>query len=120
MEAELHCNLQIPFSLRYLFFNRVKLGKLGEFHELRNFMNTWFQQEERKSSVYLLYECKPVKKDCIINSGKIGFNLVFGTYLNLHSQELKWRDFDPVHPKELQFVTQNLPDLVDGFLIRRT
>ena len=62
------------------------------------------------------------KKNALQISAKLqlGVNLVFETYLNLHSQELQWRYFDSVHPKELQFVTQNLPDLVDGFLIRRT
>ena len=41
---------------------------MGEFYELRNFMNTWSQEEEEQqqqelheSFVNRLYECKPVK-----------------------------------------------------------
>jgi hypothetical protein len=35
-----------------------------EFHELRNFMNAWSQEQEEElheSSANRLYECKPVK-----------------------------------------------------------
>ena len=41
---------------------------MGEFYELRNFMNTWSQEEQQQqqqelheSFVNRLYECKPVK-----------------------------------------------------------
>ena len=40
---------------------------MGEFYELRNFMNTWSQEEQQQqelheSFVNRLYECKPVKR----------------------------------------------------------
>ena len=39
-----------------------------EFHELRNFMNAWSQEQEEElheSSANRLYECKPVKKNLL-------------------------------------------------------
>ena len=43
---------------------------MGEFYELRNFMNTWSQEEQQQqelheSFVNRLYECKPVKSNNI-------------------------------------------------------
>ena len=52
---------------------------MGEFYELRNFMNTWSQEEQQQqqqqelheSFVNRLYECKPVKTPLMVLRGLV-------------------------------------------------
>ena len=50
---------------------------MGEFYELRNFMNAWSQQQElHESFVNRLYECKPVKIQAKVHpGGKLSQNM---------------------------------------------
>ena len=77
---------------------------MGEFYELRNFMNTWSQQQEKQelheSSANRLYECKPVKST---------FLDPMAVFQSSRCLQIHWRELVSHHLKPIQ-VGSNLSE----------